>query len=192
MNQCPELFRLVYQHPKLSEQDLGLIVAAHERLSFKKGEYFLKNGDQANAYYLIESGLLRVYAMDLNGQDITTGFQGKNEISIEVTSLFQRTPSKENIIALTDGIVWKISFEDFQRLFHSIAGLREWGREWMAQQLFALKERHIEMITQSATERYQKLTRDQPLVVQQAAIRHIASYLGITDTSLSRIRKYTF
>ncbi len=184
-----DLFQTIYCHPKITSDDLSSIMDEHQIINFKKGDYFLEKGKQANEYYLLESGLLRAYVHDFNGNDITIGFQSEGEISIEVSSLFQRMPTEENIVALTDGVAWKISFEDFQKLFHKIEGFREWGRAWMSEQLFISKQRQIEMVTKSATERYEKLINDKPNIIQQVPVRHIASYLGITDTSLSRIRK---
>jgi CRP/FNR family transcriptional regulator, anaerobic regulatory protein len=182
-------FQSIYSHPQIKKGDLSEIIGAHQKINFSKGLFFLESGKMANEYYLIETGLLRAYVYDFNGKEITTDFHSINEISIEVTSLFQRIPAKENIVALTNGIVWKIEFEKFQELFHKIEGFREWGRAWMAAQLFISKQRSIEMLTKSATERYRSLIKDKPEIVQHAPIKHIASYLGITDTSLSRIRK---
>ncbi len=184
-----EFFQSIYDHPSILRNDLIEIMGAHQKVDFLKGSSFLERGQMANEYYLIESGLLRAYVHDFNGNEITTDFHSSNEISIEVSSLFQRKPTKENIIALTNGIAWKIEFDKFQNLFHKIEGFREWGRAWMSGQLFISKQRKIEMLTRNATERYKTLVIDKPAIVQHAPIKHIASYLGITDTSLSRIRK---
>lgn len=184
-----DFFQYIYDHPLIQGNDLNEIMNTHERINFSKGSLFLKNGKMANEYYLIENGLLRAYVHDFNGNEITTDFYGANDIAIEVSSLFQRIPTKENIIALTNGSAWKIDFEKFQNLFHSIEGFREWGRAWMSRQLSVSKQRKIEMLTKNATERYKELIKDNPAIVQHAPIKHIASYLGITDTSLSRIRK---
>ncbi|MDO5524244.1 MAG: cyclic nucleotide-binding protein, partial [Bacteroidia bacterium] len=59
----------------------------------------------------------------------------------------------------------------------------------MAGELFRFKQRSIEMIAESATERYLKLIKEKPQVIRQAPLKYIATYLGVTDTSLSRIRK---
>ncbi|HTN69188.1 MAG TPA: hypothetical protein VLZ33_06975 [Dysgonamonadaceae bacterium] len=95
-------------------------------------------------------------------------------------------------MSLTEGCAWKIELESFEELFHKIEGLREWGRAWMSSQLFIAKQRSIDMRTKSATERYLMLVNDKPQIIQQAPLKYIASYLGITDTSLSRIRKEIF
>ena len=182
-------FRTVYNHPLIQSNDLKEIMDNHQKINFSKGTLFLEKGQIANEYYLIESGLLRAYVHDFEGNEITTDFYGENEISIEVSSLFQRIPTKENIIALTNGVAWKIEFETFQVLYHKIESFNEWGRAWMSNQLFLSKQRAIEMLIKSATERYLTLITEKPEIVKQAPIKHIASYLGITDTSLSRIRR---
>jgi CRP/FNR family transcriptional regulator, anaerobic regulatory protein len=108
---------------------------------------------------------------------------------IEVASLFLRTPSKEYIHAVTNGVAWKIEFNTFQQLFNSIDGFADWGRNWMSNQLFISKQRSINMLTQSATDRYLNLINEQPEILKHVPLKHIATFLGVTDTSLSRIRK---
>ncbi len=181
----------VYEHPLLSQEELKAICSLHKKVHFQRGNFMLKEGQVAGEYLILEEGLVRSFVHDYNGNDITTNFFSENEIVIEVSSLFQRIPSKENIQALTDCICWKIDFGDFQNLYHSITGFSEWGRAWMSQSLFESKQRAVSMITDSATERYLKLLEEKPSVVQNAPLKHIASYLGITDSSLSRIRKET-
>lgn len=183
------LFRSIYNHPFLSLEEMDEIVGSHQEIEFSKGTVLLKIGQMANEYYLIEEGLFRSFANDYNGNEITTGFYVSGEVLIEVSSLFQRVPSQENLVALTDGRAWKIGFNDFQHLFHKMEGVREWGRLWMAKQLFASRQRLIDTLTKSAAERYQMLAKSSPQIIQQAPLKYIASYLGITDTSLSRIRK---
>ncbi|MEJ2881959.1 Crp/Fnr family transcriptional regulator [Pedobacter sp. GR22-6] len=181
--------RDVYQHPLLKPDELEAIYAAHEPLSFQKGDFLLKKGQVANSYFCIEEGLIRSYVYDYDGNDITTGFIGKNEIAIDVVSLFHQVPTVEYFQALTDCKCQVIALDRFQVLYHSIKGFNEWGRAWMSESLFQLKQRTIAMITDSAAERYQRLQRQHPQILQQAPLKFIASYLGITDTSLSRIRK---
>lgn len=183
------VLEVIYQNPLLTAQDLQTIVQAHQKVRFKKGDFFLKEGQVSNAYHCVELGLIRSYVYDFNGNDITTGFIGKDEIAIDVVSLFHQKPTVEYFQALTDGECYKISLNDFQELYHSIKGLNEWGRAWMSESLFDLKQRTISMITDSASERYQALQSQHPQILQLAPLKHIASYLGITDTSLSRIRK---
>ncbi len=186
-----DALRAVYQHELLSDEDLKAICDAHHEITFSKGQHILETGTIADGYMILESGLIRSYVIDFNGKDITTDFFIQNGLVIEVSSLFQRIPSQENIEALTDCTCWKIDFQVFQQLFHSIEGFREWGRSWMSSNLFEFKQRSVSMITDSATERYHKLMETKPEVFQYSSLKHIASYLGVTNTSLSRIRKET-
>lgn len=184
-----DLFEKVYSHPMLKMVDLKKIIDAHTHIEFSKGTIILENGKTANEYFLIEKGLFRSFAYDYIGNEITTGFFTDGELLIEVPSLFQRIPSEENLIAETNGSAWKIEFEIFQELFNYMEGFREWGRAWMSNQLFISKQHSIDLRTKSARDRYLMLLNTQPQILKYAPLKYIASYLGITDTSLSRIRK---
>lgn len=181
--------KLFYAHPLISAEDLSRIEAAHEKVQLKKDAYLLQEGKTADAYYIIESGLCRSFVISDEGKEIVTNFFAEGDILIEVLSLFKQVPTVENIQALTDCTAWKISFVDFQKLFHSVPAFMEWGRGWMANELFNEKQRNVDMISKSALERYKKLLEDKPVIVQSAPLKYVASFLGITDTSLSRIRK---
>src|SRR5690606_28296792 len=174
---------------KLTGKDLKEIGGAHSKTEFLKGEIVLEKGKISNKYYIIESGIFRSFTYDYNGNEITTELTSSGEFIIEVSSLFQRIPSEENIVALTDGVVWKLDYEVFQELFHKIEGLREWGRSWMSNQLFISKQKAIEIRTKGTAERYLALLNERPEIILQVPLKYIASYLGVTDTSLSRIRK---
>lgn len=181
--------RYIYRSNSLTSKILEEVFQAHTEVVFQKNEFILKQGETANEYYCLESGLVRAFVHDYKGNDITTQFFCNNEIVIEANSLFLRIPAKENIQALTKCKCWKITFEDFQHLFQNNRELVEWGRAWMSQQLFLLKQHSVSMITDSATDRYLDLQKEKPQILKEAPIKDIASYLGITDTSLSRIRK---
>jgi CRP-like cAMP-binding protein len=184
-----EVLRKIYQHPLITSEELENICNAHHRLILKKGDLLLKKGQISKSYSCIEKGLIRSYVYDYNGNEITTGFIGKNEIAIDVTSLFNQIPSVEYLEAITDCECYAIGFDQFQHLYHSIKGFSEWGRSWMSESLFKLKQRTLSVITESAADRYKSLTTAHPQILLQAPLKHIATYLGITDTSLSRIRK---
>ena len=184
-----DLFQTIYSHPLLRKEDYEEISSAHTKIEFPQGTIFLENGETAREFYIIEKGLFRSFLYDYNGNEITIEFYCPKEILIESFSLFQRLPSKENYQAISEGTVWKIEYDTFQKLLHKVEGLREWGRSWATNQLFVLKQRSIDVLTVSATDRYLYLVKERPQVIIQSPLKYIASYLGITDTSLSRIRK---
>jgi CRP/FNR family transcriptional regulator, anaerobic regulatory protein len=179
----------IYKSYPFSNEELELIFKSHHKIKFKKGDFFLRENEVSNSYLILESGLMRSFVYDFNGNDITTNFFSNDEIVIEVSSLFQRIQTKENIEALSDCVCWKIDFDVFQQLFHSINNFSEWGRAWMSNELFNFKQRSVSIITDSATDRYQTLIKNKPQVILQARLKCIATYLGVTNSSLSRIRK---
>jgi CRP-like cAMP-binding protein len=184
-----DILQKIYSNPGFTQDDQLRILKAHEKVNIKKGDFLLNEGRVASEYYCLESGLIRSFAISSEGKEVTTGFFSPNEIVIEVASLFLQTPTSENIHALTDSVCWKITLKSFQQLFQSIPCFSEWGRDWMSGVLFTTKQRSLSMINDTATERYLALRKEHPEIVQQAPLKYIASYLGITDTSLSRIRK---
>lgn len=98
-----DLFTRVYAFQGLSPQNLIEIASAHTPLHFRKGKCSLQENEQMDGYYILAEGLVRTYVHDANGNDITTDFVSPGQLIIDVVSLFQRVPSRENIVAITDG-----------------------------------------------------------------------------------------
>jgi len=182
-------FKNIYNHTLWSQNEIENIKSNHSKINLKKGQVLLKEGQVSKEYYCIESGILRAYVFDYNGKEITTCFFSENEIAIEPSSLFLSVPSKENIVAITDCICWKINFEDFQNLFHSVPNFSDWGRQWMTIELLNSRQRSLSLLTDSAKERYLRLLKSKPHIIKYSPLKYIASYLGITDSTLSKIRK---
>lgn len=183
------VFSYIYQHPLFTEEDLQKLSQSHSRVEFKRGDFLLKEGETSDEYYLLEEGLVRAFVRDYDNNEITTEFFTSNEIVIIPSSLFQKIPSKENLQAVTDCVLWKIEYNVFQEFYHQTKAMREWGRLWFSFQVFSMKQRSLEMITESATNRYLNLMKEKPDIIKFAPLKQIASYLGITDSSLSRIRR---
>lgn len=160
-----------------------------EEKEITKGELFLKEGQVSNEYLVLEHGFMRSYSFDPDGTEVTTAFHSNSYPVFEVASFFNRMPSRENIQALTDCSGWFITYEQLNMLFHSVPEFRDFGRSILVRGFASLKTRMLSMITETAEERYASLLRSNPEIFQQAPLKQIASYLGITDTSLSRIRK---
>lgn len=153
-----------------------------------RNDFLLRQGQVSDEYLFLDHGLLRAFANDPDGNDVTTAFYPSGQTVLEVSSFFMRTPSQENIQALTDCTGWFISFVELNALFHARPEFREFGRSVLVQGYAALKNRMLVMITASATERYAQLLESMPEVLLHAPVKYVASYLGVTDTSLSRIR----
>ena len=178
----------IFKRSNFTADEFELILAQYERLKFKKNEYLFRQDQIGNFYYFIEEGFARSYAIDLRGIDITTKFFASGDIVIDWQSYFLKTPCQEPIQALTSCVVWKISFSNFMKLF-KIEAFREVGRTALIGNYFELKNHSLSTITTTAADRYTTLLKQKPDIVKNVPLKHIATYLGIGDTSLSRVRK---
>ena len=172
----------------VTQTALDTIAEHFDELRFYKNEYLLKQGQVSNYYYLAE-GFVRAFTFDTDGNEITTFFYPQGRVAFEAASFFLRQPSTENLQAITDCKVFATNFEKLNTLFHSVPEFREFGRAMLVKEFVAYKQRTLSMINKTAEERYNKLVTDHSEILQHAPLKHIASYLGMTDTSLSRIRK---
>lgn len=179
----------VFPQPTFTKEEQTQIISAFRQVWFAKGDYLQEEGKTARHYHFMEVGLARSYATDTEGRDISTGFYTGGDIVIDWTSFFLRHPAREHIQALSPCSCWQLDFEAFQQLFHSMESFREAGRTRLVQSYLTLQDQRISMITDPAKERYKRLLREKPEVARSVSLKQIASYLGITDTSLSRIRR---
>ena len=164
------------------------IASRFEERRFSKNEVVLKEGKVCDDYLFLVKGFMRSFAHDTEGNEVTTNFYAPGSVVFEVSSFFHRTKSKENIVALTDSECLRINYEQLNDLFHSLPEFREFGRSVLVRGFTALKSRMLSMITETADERYAQLLQNNPEIFQYAPLKTIASYLGVTDSSLSRIR----
>lgn len=165
-------------------------IASHfQPFELKKDAFFIESQKIAKKYLYLEKGFIRAFTFDVDGNEVTTEFYADNQIVFEVSSFFQNTPSQENFQALEDCVGWYIDFNQLQILFHSIPEFREFGRMVLVKGFISFKQKSLSLINETAEQRYENLLKKRPEIFQKAPLKTIATYLGITDTSLSRIRR---
>lgn len=172
----------------VSQQALETIAEHFEEREFAKDEFLLKEGKNSGYFYLAD-GFMRSYTYDTQGNEVTTYFYPKDRVVFEIASFFLHIPSTECIQAITACSGYLASFDSINMLFHAVPEFREFARMMLVKEFVAYKQRTLAMINKSAEERYSELLSNNKEIFQHAPLKHIASYLGITDTSLSRIRK---
>ena len=185
----PQLVRFFTNSNLVSAKAAAEIASTFSPRELAKNEFLAKEGRVYNEYFFLEKGFIRAFAYDTEGNDVTTNFNSSGQVVFEVSSFFNRTISKENFQAVIDCEGWSITYEQLNHLFHSMHEFRDFGRSVLVKGFSSLKTRMLSMITETAEQRYDTLLKTNPEIFQHAALKHIASYLGITDTSLSRIRK---
>ena len=167
------------------------IVSHFDYQIIPKNSFLLKEGTVCEKYMFIHYGFMRSVVFDNKGNEITTNFFSKCQQVFEPSSFFNRTVSKENIQAVTECAGWTVDFQKMETYFHTNAGYREFGRRLLVKSMVDLKERMFLLQTETAENKYMLLLKHHPDLLQNVPLKQIASYLGITDTSLSRIRNMT-
>ena len=173
----------------MSSEKAKLIAEKFELVEIKNNTIVLAENKTPKATYILETGFIRSFTIDTNGNEITTNIFSPFCFVNDFLSFFKQKPSSENFESLTNCILWKMNYEDVQKNFHSIPEFREFGRMMLIMNYSNLKERMLGMIKNSAEQRYLNLMKQNPDILKNIPLKILASYLGITDTSLSRIRK---
>jgi hypothetical protein len=124
---------------------------------------------------LLDTGLVRAFVVDAQGQEATTGFYSRGQVAVDASSFLIGCPAQQQLNAL----------------FHARPKFREFGRAVLVPTLATLQERMLNQIRETAHTHYEKLLATSPEVFHHAPLKYIASYLGVIDSSLSRIRSNT-
>lgn len=157
-------------------------------VTLERGEYFLMAGDVPQYIGFVISGLLRLFYIDNDGVEINKHFCVENTLAISYSAFLQREESKFYVQALEDAKLLVIDHETYTDLLNGHICWQIVARK-LAQMLFILKEkREFEFLLNNAQQRYLQFLKDYPNLENRLSQYHIASYLGITPESLSRIR----
>ena len=186
------IIKFIQKNSGFSENVAKEIASYFEVKNVKKNDFFLSEGKICAELMFLEEGYMRVFINDLNGCEVTTRFYSQNHTVYDASSFFSRNLSKENIQALTNCKGWSLSFEVMNILFHSFPEFREFGRSILVKELVILQKRMVSALTETAEDRYLSLIKSNPNIFQYSSLKNISSYLGVTDSSLSRIRKIAF
>ena len=154
-----------------------------------KGDFILRENQVSDDYFYLQKGLMRTFLYDLDGNEITTEIFIEDNIVFEITSFFNRVNSEVNIQAITDCMGYRISYKALNTLFHNKPAFRDFGRAILVKGFIASTKRNYAMINQTAEQRYQHLLDSKPMILKYTPLKYIASYIGVTDSTLSRIRK---
>ena len=182
-----EAFHQISPLPPQVKADLN---ECTQRLEVKRNTILLDTGSIARHLYFIQTGLARVYYFH-NAEDVTDYFAIDQQFIGGIESLFTATPSKKGIQVLEDSIVYAVQYIDLEKLCQKYHAFERAGR-LLGIYAFLEGQQRIESIRfHEAKERYQELGKKYPGILNRCPLKHIASYLGITQVSLSRLRAST-
>lgn len=159
-----------------------------KKLTYLKGEVLLETGAVEKYLTIVQVGVQRIAYRTADGSDVTLGFSFAPSFSGAYDSLLYQKPSNYTLEALTDSVVWGITYEDLMALFDRFHSMERWGREFAQQILIGRGKREIEILTMSASQRFHAFAARSPKELFDIPQRYLASYLNMTPETFSRIR----
>lgn len=154
---------------------------------YPKGHILLCANKVEKNIYFIKNGMARAYSQNA-GNEVTFWFGKEGDTILSMKSYVANQRGYEDIELLEDCELYLLKASDLQQLFDKDINIANWGRKFAERELVKTEERLISRQFRTATQRYKELLHDNPDLIQRVQLGHIASYLGITQVSLSRIR----
>ena len=173
----------------LSENQLAIAMNSFTPENLPSKHFFLKEDEVSDKIGFVKSGLLRAFFYNGNADEITTSFYPSGSLIISFDSFNNQTPSKENIVAVDDSELLVITYQKQQQLYQKVPVWNQMCRDIADKKSEDSKNRAVQLQTLTAKERYQQFCKEYPEVIQKCPLRHVASYLGIDNATLSRIRR---
>lgn len=179
----------IFKGLTFSEDEIKFIESIFHKVVVKKGEILIQPGDKVDSQYYILEGCLRAFHTDKQGKEYTIQFGIKDWWMSDFTAFFSGEKAILTVEALEDSIIYKINRKDKEYLYDQIPKIDRFFRIKLERAFAAFQKRILAGISKSAKERYLDFLATYPDIEKHLKNYHIASFLGITTESLSRIRK---
>lgn len=170
----------------------NIFLSLGKRLSIKKNEYLLQEGQICQHLYIIEEGIFRTYRTIMKNEfplEVISSFSFPNDFDTSPSSLILKIPAYENIQALTDAKVMAFDLSELHTLQNTYSEFNKLIFNALIDYIAALETVLFEFRVLSARERYEKLLNEHPNYIQQIPLKYLASFLNMREETLSRIRK---
>lgn len=184
-----KLLAYLKQFGSLSAQTLSVLGEKTRPDTLKKGEYFVHEGEYADEIAFLESGVVRAFYVNAKGKEYNKTLFTNNAIIGSYAALISKEKNRLPQQALTDCKIWRMKFETIEQLSESDNEVERLRRK-VAERFFVWNEKkQLEMALLEAKERYSIFLQEHPGIEDLIPQYHIASYLGVSATQLSRIRQ---
>jgi CRP-like cAMP-binding protein len=172
----------------ISDDEFDQSIRLFKPVRIYSGEYFVKVGQVCDQIAFIGKGILRTFNVNENGDESTICFCSENRFTTAFRSFITTTQSTLAIQAVEDCELLALKKNDLEHLYASTEAWPKIGRLLAEKEYLNMESYALTLNRETAKEKYDRLLREQPSVVQRVPVQQIASYLGVTRETLSRIR----
>ncbi|MDM1137556.1 Crp/Fnr family transcriptional regulator [Empedobacter sp. R132-2] len=182
-----EIEQILNQISPLSSQSIQLIADKIQLIRLPKNTTLIDADKVEKKLYFIKKGIVRAYTID-DGKEITFWFGKEGDLILSMRSYVENKISYETIELMEDCELYEIKSSDIQLFYATNLEIANWGRKLAEIKLIKTEERFISRQLGTAIDRYKKLLEENPSLINRVQLGYIASYLGISQVTLSRIR----
>ena len=182
-----DFINFIKKYISISSETENAIIQIAKYQEYKKGTILLEQGKTCRKLYFLVSGTVRTYFYQ-NDKDVTHWIYINDSIFTSFNSYILQKPSVEFLETTEDSNIVSITYSEWQFLYKKYPELERFGRLIMEEQMAAIDEFYKGYYFLSAKEKYNLLIESYPEILQKANLGHIASMLGISQETLSRIR----
>lgn len=179
-----EIINKIYLMPETSTDKL---VKCLSKVDYPKGYHILEAGKTETNIYFIRKGIVRAY-IPVDGKEVTFWIGKEGSTIVSLKSYVNNQQGYESMELMEDSELHLLKRKDLHRLFEEDIHIANWGRKFAESEFLQTEERLISLLFTTASERYMKLIQNSPELLQRMPLECLASYLGVTPVSLSRIR----
>ncbi len=185
------IIKEIFEDVIFTEDESTFLYHQLEKISLKKGDFLLKEGEEIKEIFYVHTGCLRSYFIDKEGKEHILQFAVKAWWISDYITLYGSTNTKavSYIECIQEAVVYRISKREFDRLCEQFPRIGFFYIKKMEGAFASFQNRILENLTLTAKDRYLNFVNAYPTIERKVKNYHIASFLGITTESLSRIRK---
>ncbi len=189
MHSSDVIISSIFKDITFTKPEVSFMENTFERVILTKGEIVLKAGERVTDQYYVYDGCLRTFFIDKAGKEHTIQFAIQDWWISDYIAFFTGEKAVLNIECIQNAVLYKISKKNIEKTYDRIPKVERFFRKKMEKSFASFQKRILANLAQSAKERYVNFISTYPNIEQHIKNYHIASYLGITTESLSRIRK---
>lgn len=171
----------------IAPDDLEKVVSLFEHTTINKGDYYVKQGHYCKQLSFIQDGYMRVWA-NYEDKEITQWISTQGYFVTDLSSLLFSTTARWNIQALTDCTLYTINQDNYAKIGEKVSNWDTLEKLFIGKCFLTLEDRVFGQLSMSAEERYQMLFNMNPGLFNQVPLQYIASMLGMSPETFSRIR----
>lgn len=172
----------------ISKEDLSNVASLFKQTTLQKDDFFIQEGKYGVSLSFIRSGFIRIFNYS-NGKEITQWISSPGEFITDLSSLIFDTPARWNIKALTVSELYTLSFENYRRISQIVPQWEKLEKLFIAKCFLNLEDRVYSFLSMTAEERYNQFYEKSKGIFNQIPHLYLASMLGMTPETLSRIRR---